>query len=57
MIRKLINLWAAVALLGVIAIAVTGIVLWSKGFSSRPEPSQMESSVAMKSYDSSIPNR
>jgi mono/diheme cytochrome c family protein len=57
MIRKLINLWAAVALLGVIAIAVTGIVLWSKGFSSRPEPSQIESSVAMKSYDSSIPNR
>jgi mono/diheme cytochrome c family protein len=56
-IRKLIYTWAAVALLGAVAIAVTGLVLWSKGFSSRPEPSHLESNVAMKTYDSSVPNR
>lgn len=57
MMRRLINLWAAVALLGVVAIAVAGTVLWSKGFSSRPEPSHLESSLAMKAYDSSVPKR
>jgi mono/diheme cytochrome c family protein len=57
MMRKLIYAWAAVALLGAVAIAVTGLVLWSNGFSSRPEPSKLESTVAMKSYDSSVPSR
>jgi mono/diheme cytochrome c family protein len=57
MMRKLINLWAAIALVGVVAIVITGVVLWSKGFSSRLEPSRLESSVAMKAYDSSVPER
>jgi hypothetical protein len=57
MMRRLINLWAAVALLGVVAFSVAGTVLWSKGFSSRPEPSHLESSLAMKAYDSSVPKR
>jgi mono/diheme cytochrome c family protein len=57
MMRKLIYAWAAIALLGVLTIAITGLVLWSKGFSSRPEPSHLESSVAMKAYDSSVPSR
>ena len=48
MMRKLINVWAAIALLGIVAAAVTGLVLWSKGFGSRPQPSNFESSVAMK---------
>ena len=57
MIRKLVYAWAAVTLLGVIAIVVAGVVLWSHGFSSRPEPSNMEASIAMKAYDSSTPGR
>jgi hypothetical protein len=48
------QLLAGVCLLGVVAIAITGLVLWSKGFSSRPEPSHLEPSVAMKAYDSSF---
>ena len=57
MIQRLINLWAAIALLGVIAVMTTGLVLWSHGFDSRSEPSDMESNVAMKIHDSSIPDR
>jgi mono/diheme cytochrome c family protein len=57
MMRKLINVCAAICLLGAVAIAVSGLVLWSNGFSSRPKPSHLESSVAMKAYDSSVPNR
>ena len=57
MMRKLIYAWAAIALLGSVAIAVTGLVLWSKGFGSRPHPSDLESNIAMKAYDSSVPNR
>ena len=45
MMRKVIYIWAAVALFGVAAVAVTGLALWSKGFSSRPQPSDLESSV------------
>ena len=57
MMRKLIYLWAAIAFLGSLAICVGGLVLWSKGFSSRSEPSPLESSLAMKAYDSSVPKR
>ncbi|CAN5752594.1 hypothetical protein BH10ACI4_BH10ACI4_17180 [soil metagenome] len=57
MMRRLINVWAAIALVGFVAVAVTGLVLWSNGFGSRPQPSNFEASVAMKTYDSSVPNR
>jgi hypothetical protein len=57
MMRKLVYAWAAIDLLGAVTIAVTGLVLWSKRFISRLEPSRLESSVAMKAYDSSVPNR
>ena len=57
MMRKLVYAWAAVALLGIIALVVAGLVLWSHGFSSRPQPSNMEASIAMKTYDSSTPER
>lgn len=57
MMRRLINVWAAIALVGFVAAAVTALVLWSKGFGSRPQPSNFEASVAMKTYDCSVPNR
>ena len=55
--QKIINLWAAVALVAAFATAITVLVLWIRGFSSRPVPSDLEASVAMKLYDSSIPNK
>lgn len=57
MMRKIVYGWAAVSLLGLIVVVGAGLVLWDHGFSSRPEPSNMESSIAMKAYDSSTPKR
>lgn len=57
MMRKVIDTWAAVALLGVVVAVILGIVIWSHGFSSRPQPSEVETDVAMKLQDSSIPDR
>lgn len=53
--RILINAWAALSLVVFVAIAITGAVLWSEGFSSRPRPSDLEAAVAMKAYDSATP--
>jgi mono/diheme cytochrome c family protein len=55
MIQRLALIWAAITLLGVIALAVALTILWSHGFGSRSEPSNMESSIAMKVLDSSVP--
>jgi cytochrome c len=55
--QKIVNIWAAVALVGVVVVAVFGLVMWSHGFDSRAEPSELEASVAMKAHDSSIPHR
>ncbi len=57
MIQRLTNIWAAVALVGVIAVAVGGLLLWSHGFDSRAEPSSVEENIAMKIHDSSIPDK
>jgi cytochrome c len=57
MIQRLANIWAVVALVGVIAVVTGGLVLWSHGFDSRAEPSSLEESFAMKLHDSSIPER
>ena len=55
--QRVINVWAAIALAGVVVVFVAFGVLWHGGFSSRPEPSNMEASIAMKAYDSSTPER
>lgn len=57
MMKKVINLWAAVALVATVGMAITVLVLWLRGFSSRPVPSNLEASIAMKLYDSSIPKK
>ena len=57
MIQRLVNIWAALALVGVIAVLVTGLVLWKHGFSARPQPSRLEAGIAMKLDDSSVPER
>ncbi len=57
MIQRLLNLWAAVALAGAIAAAIAVLVLWNHGFNSRAKPSGLESNVAMRLHDSSIPDR
>ena len=55
--QRMINVWAAIALAGVVTVLVTFGVLWHEGFGSRPEPSNLEASIAMKAYDSSTPER
>jgi mono/diheme cytochrome c family protein len=55
MIQRLIHIWAAIALLGFVALAAVGAIFWSHGFDSRSQPSDMETSLAMKVHDSSIP--
>ena len=55
--QRVINVWAATALAGVVVVVVAFGVLWHGGCSSRPEPSNMEASIAMKAYDSSTPER
>jgi mono/diheme cytochrome c family protein len=55
MIQRLVYAWAAIALLGVIVLAVGLAILWRQGFGSRSEPSNMEASIAMKALDRSIP--
>lgn len=57
LIQRLINVWAAVALAGALAIGIAGFVFWSRGFEARSEPSGLEANVAMKLHDSSIPRR
>lgn len=57
MIQRLANIWAVVALVGVIAVVIGGLVLWSHGFDSRAEPSSVEENIAMKIHDSSIPDK
>ncbi len=55
--QNIVNIWAAVALVGVVVFASVGLVMWSHGFNARAQPSELEASVAMKAYDSSIPRR
>ena len=55
--RKAIYAWAVLALFGVSAAVIAGLVLWSHGLGSRPQPSELEASVAMKTYDSAVPKR
>lgn len=55
--RMLINVWAIVALAGLLALLVFIAVGWSHGFNSRAEPSNLEGSIAMELHDSSIPDR
>jgi mono/diheme cytochrome c family protein len=55
--QKLINVWAAIAVVGLVVFLAFGIVVWSHGFNSRAKPSSLEDSVAMKLHDSSIPDR
>ena len=55
--RKAIYAWAVLALFGVSAAVIAGIVLSSHGLGSRPQPSELEASVAMKTYDSAVPKR
>jgi mono/diheme cytochrome c family protein len=57
MIQRLVYVWAAIALLGVIVLTAGLTILLSHGFGSRSEPSNMEASIAMKVLDSSIPAR
>ncbi len=57
MIQRLANIWAVVALVGVIAVVIGGLVLWSHGFDSRAEPSSVEENIAMRIHDSSIPDK
>ncbi len=55
--RLLVKVWAAIALVIAATVVVTGFVLWSHGFGSRPTPSSAEEAIAMKLQDSSIPQR
>lgn len=55
--QQIINIWAAISVIGVIAVSIVGIVMWSRGFNSRAEPPKLEDSVAMAVHDSSIPER
>jgi mono/diheme cytochrome c family protein len=57
MIQRIISVWAAIALLGAVVLAVVFAILWGHGFGSRSEPSNMEANIAMKALDSSIPAR
>lgn len=57
MFQRLVNAWAAIMLVGVIAVSVVALSLWSHGFDSRAEPSSLEEAVAMKVHDSSVPGR
>lgn len=55
--KHLIRIWAAAAVLGVIAIAAAGLILWRRGFEARSDPPEWESDIAMKLHDSAIPAR
>ena len=57
MMQRVINIWAATAFAGIVAVLIIFGALWHGGFGSRPEPSNMEANVAMKAYDSSTPGR
>jgi len=57
MMQRVINIWAAAALVAAVAIAIVVLVVWSQGFGSRPVPSGLEASLAMKLYDGSIPDK
>lgn len=57
MMQRVVNVWAAVALAGGIAVAILGLVMWGHGFAARPEPSGLEADLAMKVQDSSIPGK
>lgn len=57
MMQRVANIWAAVSLAALILMLIVGLAMWSHGFDSRAEPSNMESSIAMKLHDSSTPSR
>ena len=55
--QNIVNIWAAVAFIGVVVISIVGLVMWSHGFNSRAEPSKLEENVSMTLHDSSIPDK
>jgi cytochrome c len=56
-LQRIINVWAALSLAGVVVMAAIGLVMWSHSFNSRAEPPKLEESIAMSVHDSSIPAR
>lgn len=55
--QRIVNVWAALSFISLVTMGIVGLVMWSHGFNSRAEPSNLESSVAMKLHDSAIPGR
>ena len=55
--RNLLLLWSGATALVLIVFVIAFFVLWHEGFSSRPQPSELEATLAMKAYDGATPDR